>query len=286
MEGMQADRHIGDEELLLALDGELGEPRQSAVEEHVRHCWECRRRCVQMEAGITDYMDVHAPLAPGAAVGATARLRARLREESRCAIDADRGEVGFWAGFGRALGRGWARVPGRLVAGGLAALLLPVAVVLVWMSGRTLEASGPLPDARLTPGAVRLLSRQQVCVVVMEDEGRTVPAELARRVFAQYRIENPKPRAYEVDYLISPALGGTTALENLWPVPYAEGVWTSRVKDALEDYLRSQVCEGKLDLATAQQELATNWIAAYQKHFRTKVPVAAHALFVKDSPWE
>jgi len=105
-------------------------------------------------------------------------------------------------------------------------------------------------------------------------------------VFRQYRIENPKPRAYEVDYLISPALGGTTALENLWPVPYAEGVWTSRVKDALEDYLRSQVCEGKLDLATAQQELATNWIAAYQKHFRTKVPVAAHALFVKDSPWE
>ncbi|MBL8214978.1 MAG: HNH endonuclease [Bryobacterales bacterium] len=113
-----------------------------------------------------------------------------------------------------------------------------------------------------------------------------VPADLAQRVFQQYRIANPKPGAYEVDYLISPALGGTTAIENLWPVPYADGVWTSRVKDALEDHLRTLVCEGKMDVATAQREIATDWIAAYRKHFRTRLPVAAHAQFVKDSPWE
>jgi hypothetical protein len=41
-----------------------------------------------------------------------------------------------------------------------------------------------------------------------------------------------------------------------------------------------------MDLAAAQHEMASNWVAAYQKHFRTKVPIEAHALFVKDKPWE
>ncbi len=58
------------------------------------------------------------------------------------------------------------------------------------------------------------------------------------------------------------------------------------MKDALEDHLRTLVCEGQLDLPTAQREISTNWIAAYQKYFRTRKPMAAHARFVKDSPWE
>ncbi|QOY92244.1 HNH endonuclease [Paludibaculum fermentans] len=131
-----------------------------------------------------------------------------------------------------------------------------------------------------------MISKQQVCVAPAGDEGRLVPAQLARRVFEEYRISNPRPRSYEVDYLISPSLGGSSELSNLWPVPYDQGLWTSRVKDALEDHLRTLVCEGQLDLPTAQREISTNWIAAYQKYFRTKKPMAAHARFVKDSPWE
>ncbi|MBN9661112.1 MAG: HNH endonuclease [Acidobacteria bacterium] len=119
-----------------------------------------------------------------------------------------------------------------------------------------------------------------------EDEGRLVPAQLAQRVFEEYRIANPRPRAYEVDYLISPSLGGSSELSNLWPVPYDRGIWTSKVKDALEEHLRTLVCQGDLDLPTAQREISTNWIAAYQKYFRTQKPLAAHAHFVKDSPWE
>jgi len=63
-------------------------------------------------------------------------------------------------------------------------------------------------------------------------------------------------------------------------------VWNSRVKDALEDHLRRMVCEGRVDLATAQQEISTDWITAYRKYFRTERPLAAHALFVKDRPWQ
>jgi hypothetical protein len=157
---------------------------------------------------------------------------------------------------------------------------------MLWFSGARMDAAGPLPDAHMTPGAVRLISTQQVCVAELEDEGRLVPPNLAMRVFQQYRISSPKPGTWEVDYLISPALGGTTALQNLWPVPYTEGVWTSRVKDALEDHLRTLVCDGQISLATAQNELVTNWISAYQKYFHTKKPLAAHIRFHKDSPWE
>lgn len=263
----------------MAIDGELAGPRNGEVNRHLSHCWECRGRRAQFERAITDYMAFHRDLAEEARLspggGPTARLRATLANQQT----AEPSRLRTWRQWATAL------APRNVITGSAAALLLPLGF-FVWLSVRSLEASGPLPDARLTPGATRFISRQQVCRLAPEDEGRLVPADLAQRVFEQYRIANPKPRAYEVDYLISPALGGTTAIQNLWPVPYADGVWTSRVKDALEDRLRNMVCEGQLDLATAQHEIATNWIAAYQKYFRTKTPVAAHALFVKDSPWE
>ena len=263
--------HIPDDELLMALDGELAEPRAGEVRRHLRHCWDCRARQARFEQAIGDYMPVHAALTQDPATvpaeGPTARLRASL---SAVPLPGPRR-------------LSWLRP--ALVAASTTAVLVPVALLL-WMSGRSLEAAGPLPDARLTPGAVRFISSQQVCRLPAEDEGRLVPADLAKRVFEQYRISHPKPGAYEMDYLISPALGGTTAIQNLWPVPYADGVWTSRVKDALEDHLRTLVCEGRMDLATAQREIATDWIAAYRKHFRARLPVAAHAKFVKDSPWE
>lgn len=49
------------------------------------------------------------------------------------------------------------------------------------------------------------------------------------------------------------------------------------MKDALEDRLREMVCDGSLDLMEAQREIATNWIAAYKKYFRTDTPLAEHS---------
>ena len=46
------------------------------------------------------------------------------------------------------------------------------------------------------------------------------------------------------------------------------------------------VCDGQLDLATAQRDLAEDWIAAYKKYFQTGQPLLVHVAFVKDRPWE
>lgn len=274
---MRTEPHIPDEDLILALDGELEDRRAAQVGHHLRQCWGCRSRQARLEEAIVGYMPLHQAIAnidipPDA--GPDARLRASLRAEEAARSESIR----WWRLI-------WPRVTPSLVAGSLAVLLMPLALVIWFTAGRA-DAAGPLPDARLTPGAVRLISKQQVCVVPPEDEGRLVPPDLALHVFEQYRIANPKPKTYEVDYLIGPGLGGATAIQNLWPVPYAEGAWTSRVKDALEDRLRTLVCEGQIDLATAQREISTNWIAAYRKYFKTQRPVAAHARFIKDSPWE
>jgi hypothetical protein len=79
-----------------------------------------------------------------------------------------------------------------------------------------------------------------------------------------------------VDYLITPALGGADDIHNLWPESNRATGWNAQVKDALEDHLRELVCEGQVDLQTAQRDIATNWIEAYKKYFHTDRPLAGH----------
>ncbi len=161
------------------------------------------------------------------------------------------------------------------------AAMLVMGIGIWWGQKRT-----DLPNPSFTPGATRPMTQQQVCVALAQDDDRTAPREMAAVVFTQYGIKDPKPKAYEVDYLITPALGGAEVVKNLWPQPYAGSVWNARVKDALEDYLRTMVCNGRLELATAQEEIAADWIGAYRKYFRTDAPLPAHAHFVKDRAWE
>jgi hypothetical protein len=113
-----------------------------------------------------------------------------------------------------------------------------------------------------------------------------IPRPIALKVFEAYGVSDPPPGAYELDYLIAPELGGTNDIRNLWPQPYRTLPWDAHAKDALEDRLYQLVCDGSLTLATAQQDLATDWIAAYKKYFRTRAPLPMHAAFLKDQPWE
>jgi len=101
-----------------------------------------------------------------------------------------------------------------------------------------------------------------------------VPVSLKRKVFEEYGVTPPQPDAYEVDYLITPELGGATDIRNLWPEPYQDTVWNAHVKDQLEDRLHRMVCHGDVDLATAQHDISTDWIAAYRKYFHADKPVA------------
>jgi anti-sigma factor RsiW len=171
----------------------------------------------------------------------------------------------------------------RWVALGAAAMVAVVAVpALLLTSARSI--GGQLPDAALTPGATVPVSVEALCAAP-EPDAPPIDPRLAAVVFARYGVD-PEPRAYELDHLITPALGGSSEAGNLWPQPYRAGEWNSRVKDALEDRLRSLVCAGKLDLAAAQHELAADWIAAYCKRFGTAQPLSEHAAFVKDRAWE
>jgi len=131
-----------------------------------------------------------------------------------------------------------------------------------------------IPNPNLTPGATVLENRRAICSE-SNTNNKMVPLPLQRRVFSEYGIRTVRPNAYEVDYLITPALGGAEDIHNLWPQSKEATLWNAQVKDALEDHLRDLVCEGKLDLATAQHEMAKNWIQAYKKYFRTERPLTA-----------
>jgi hypothetical protein len=96
---------------------------------------------------------------------------------------------------------------------------------------------------------------------------RDVPESEATAVYDRYHVAHV-PYAHEVDHLVSLELGGSNAITNLWPEPYA-GRWGAHTKDAIENKLRDLVCAGRLSLADAQHREATNWVAAYRRYIGT-----------------
>ncbi len=231
----------------------------------------------EMEDIIADFVQIRekalAELPP--ARGPRALLVARMAEAAESAAPAS-----FFDWLWRRVST-WRALTAAASLGVIAAALL-----LTRPSAGVRLAEDSVPDPRITPGAVLPLTRADVCAAGMVESARLVPADVARQVFAAYGIQHPEPRAYEVDYLITPALGGSDHIQNFWPQPYGNTVWNAHVKDALEDRLRRMVCQGELELSVAQQELAQNWIAAYKKYFRTDRPLQEHAAFLKDRPWE
>ncbi len=94
---------------------------------------------------------------------------------------------------------------------------------------------------------------------------RNVPVEEKRQVYAEYGIQYPQPQgSYEVDHFISLELGGSNDLTNLWPEP-SDPKPGFHEKDAVENYLHVQVCNGQITLQVAQQEISTDWYAVYLK---------------------
>jgi hypothetical protein len=71
-------------------------------------------------------------------------------------------------------------------------------------------------------------------------------------------------------------------VRNLWPQRYDAEVWNARVKDDLERLLPRLVCDGAVDLARAQQDIAEDWIGAYRKYFKTEWPIPGQARLLDD----
>jgi hypothetical protein len=80
------------------------------------------------------------------------------------------------------------------------------------------------------------------------------------------------PATTKLINLIPLSLGGSNSIRNLWPHSTKTSPWNSYVKDALERKLHKLVCVGQLDLKTAQNQMASNWIEAYKKYVREAPP--------------
>ena len=132
-----------------------------------------------------------------------------------------------------------------------------------------LRAARPpiLPDPTMTPGAALDVTAQDICVPGYSSRVRNVPSSVKRQAYDEYGIASHEPGEYEVDHLISLELGGSNSIRNLWPESFRTQPWNAHTKDRLENELHRLVCAGQLDLATAQQEIAGDWVIAYHRHF-------------------
>jgi hypothetical protein len=248
---MRSD-HLTDHDIVLLVDGELRSGERSA-REHLDACWSCRSRMAEIEGTITDFVrsyheSLDAQLPPAA--GPRALLRAQLENQAASKTP------------------GWlfANHRASISASLMVACLALFAIYERGISRRTGDLS--IPKNSLTPGETRNVTIDDVCRGTQED---TVPVSLRQQVFREYGINDQRPNAYEVDYLITPELGGSSSIRNLWPQPYS-AVWNAHVKDELEDRLHGLVCAGQVDLATAQREISRDWIGAYKKYFHTDRP--------------
>jgi hypothetical protein len=121
-----------------------------------------------------------------------------------------------------------------------------------------------VPRRSLTPGAAFVVGKARICVSGYSASVRNVPQAEATAVYDRYGVAHV-PYAHEVDHLVSLEVGGSNAIANLWPEPYA-GRWGARTKDVLENRLHELVCSGRLALRTAQRIEARDWVAAYRRY--------------------
>ena len=264
--------HPSDEELLSSIDGELSQRSSLRIQKHLEECWDCRSRRKVMEQTIADFVQVHHEsldrrVPP--ADGPRALLRARMSQDAR------NPRRSWLPRLFRQIETG----PTAQVTLGLLVLVAIFGTCYRLISSRNHDretvsgAAYLVPNSSLTPGSVRPMSVNDVCATTYSDDANEVPALVRQQVFHEYGVSPRQSAMYGLDYLVSPQLGGTADIRNLWPEPEAQTIWNMRAKDALEDHLHELVCEGRVDLATAQRELAANWISAYQKYFHTPVPV-------------
>ncbi|MFZ0317569.1 MAG: zf-HC2 domain-containing protein [Candidatus Sulfotelmatobacter sp.] len=265
--------HVPDEQLLLYAAEEMPDSSAAQIQAHLEDCATCRTRAEELKSAQAEFNEAHekscdTELPPVA--DARALLEARLTELA----DRERGN-GWWRNAWTGLLEHRQAV---MLAGAASAACLLLAMRLYGPAQKpqpTMASFGHWeePDLRLTPGATVAVTTSEVCGEASEKIAPVLPVSLKRKVFELYGVTPGRPDAYEVDYLITPELGGATDIRNLWPEPYEDAVWNAHVKDQLEDRLHRMVCHGDVDLATAQRDISTDWIAAYRKYFHADRPV-------------
>jgi hypothetical protein len=234
-----SDPHLTQEQLVLLLDSESETARR-----HLAGCALCRDRLDELENVFAGFVAIHHE-SLNSQLPPAAEPRALLRSRIERAAATNR--FNWW----------------------YPAYALAACLALFAIFHRPLDLSKP--KTTLTPGEIRTVSLTDVCRDNDDDSVRAVPVSMRQQVFREYGIDDARPGAYEVDYLITPELGGANSIRNLWPEPYS-AVWNAHVKDELEQRLHGLVCSGQVDLATAQRDISRDWIGAYKKYFHTDRP--------------
>lgn len=264
--------HLSDQELLMAADNELSARRLERAHKHLGDCSTCQMRMDVIARTLADVSRLcrerpHPPVSP--AGSARARLEIQLtrlskqHETSSVSAHLQR----------HAVQRRWLH----------AVVILVLSASGLFLYGRSAQVTSTetsdaprvflLPMADLTPGATRLVTLSDLCSGTKHGPTAMIPASVHQEVFRRYGADSRRAAEYELDHLITPELGGASDARNLWPQAYSHTPWNAYVKDELERLFHRLVCDGDIELVTAQQEIAKDWISAYKHYFRTDKPL-------------
>jgi hypothetical protein len=121
------------------------------------------------------------------------------------------------------------------------------------------------PDPGCTPGALNPAVTQATIDRTICVDGWTATVRPPESITEQEKAasiaaygDTGSLSDYEYDHFVPLELGGATNdPRNLWPEPGA----SPNPKDAVEDELRSEVCDRQISLVAAQQEIVKDWVA-------------------------
>jgi 5-methylcytosine-specific restriction endonuclease McrA len=130
----------------------------------------------------------------------------------------------------------------------------------------------PIPDPSCTPGAIDPTVTEEV---LKDSRFRTkcirnlvTSASKKNSTYDWYGLNHPSnntgaTQTCELDHLVPLELGGADTLDNIWPQCGPDDVGLAsrffKRKDAIENFLTSQVKAGKMSLNDAQHGIATDW---------------------------
>lgn len=121
-----------------------------------------------------------------------------------------------------------------------------------------------IPNPTVTPGVLRPLTIQQICLVPWGKDDRKVTERMKQQVAKMYHIKWADHGKFEFDHRYPRSEGGADVIWNLWPQPWAEAY----KKDRLEILLHKMVCNGQLSLRDAQLAFKGDWRVAYKRYIQ------------------
>lgn len=165
-----------------------------------------------------------------------------------------------------------------------AEVILAVIIVLFLAAVGRGQEQAAMPNLKVTPGWAATTNKALVCKAnYLVTHPRRVSLATKQKVLKEYGVLSCPSQVCEIDHLIPREIGGADDIRNLWP-QMAAGNYkiklghreTStyrigfREKDEVENWLRKQVCSGKMSITQAQKAIVVNWLKPYEQMQKQK----------------